>query len=706
MSKQKISPKKPHVEPLNQVRSPKGFVLSVKFQYILVVLVSFLVYANTLFLDYALDDRLMITDNQFTKKGISGVKDIMTNDAFTGFFGTQKSLVAGGRYRPLTQVMFAVEYQFFGLNPFIGHLINLLLFMAISVLLFHILRRLLAPYARAGWLGSLALISTLLFVVHPIHTEVVANIKGRDELMSLFGSLLALWFAIRYVDKQKILNLLWMFLSFLMAVFSKENSLTFLAIIPLVFYFFYQPSIRQYLFVIGGLAVASMLFLLVRVQVVGGMLNTAIVPEILNDPFLNVPKSTAIATVIYTWGKYLLLTIFPHPLTHDYYPFQIPYFQFSNPLIIFLVLFFIGVVVVAIIGMRKKKLWSFAIWFALITFSIQSNLIFNIGAFMNERFIFVPSIGLVLLIALAAWNLSKNQKFAKGIRIFLILLMLGYSAKTISRNRVWKNDKTLFLTDVKVSSNSIKCNVSAGGMSIEMAKAEPDSSKKQQLVAQGFTYLEKAQKLHSENYYAWFLMGNGYVELSDWQHAYPYFERAYHLNPENKDAVKNLIFLAQITSKKQQYQTSVDVYQILSKIDLANEEYPLMVADGLSHLGKVDSALIIIDRILLQNPKNASAWCKKGEIFGRVKMDLANAEIFLRKSIEINPKDLSANENLGIVYGIKGQFDQSILYFGKALSIDSTQARIYQNLAGTYHAMGNLAKEKECVNKAMQYAVK
>jgi tetratricopeptide (TPR) repeat protein len=271
---------------------------------------------------------------------------------------------------------------------------------------------------------------------------------------------------------------------------------------------------------------------------------------------------------------------------------------------------------------------------------------------------------------------------------------------------VWKNDKTLLLTDVKVSKNSIKCNVSAGGMSMEMAKAEPDTLKKIPLVNQGFAYLEKAQQLHPWNYFAWFLMGSGYVELRDWKHALPYFEEANRINPENKDAYKSILFIAQITSKVQQYQTSVDAYQFLSEIDPGNDEHRLLAADGLSHIGMADSSLRIIDRVLMKNDKNAMAWSKKGEIFGRVMKDLTNAEIFLKKSIELNPNDLSANENLGIVYGIKRQFELSILYFNKAVSIDSTQARIYQNLAGTYSAMGNKTKVKECLNKAMQYAQK
>ena len=82
---------------------------------------------------YTLDDMLAITSNKYTKQGIKGVSQIMSHDAFDGFFGEKKNLLAGGRYRPLAQITFAVEYQFFGLNPFVGHLNNLLLYAFLVV---------------------------------------------------------------------------------------------------------------------------------------------------------------------------------------------------------------------------------------------------------------------------------------------------------------------------------------------------------------------------------------------------------------------------------------------------------------------------------------------------------------------------------------------------------------------------------------------
>lgn len=676
-----------------------------RYQYAIIALLAFLMYANTLTFQYASDDRLLITQNEFTKKGVHGIKEILTNDAFTGFFGKSKSLVAGGRYRPLTQVMFAIEYQIFGLNPFIGHFINVLIFILTSLLLYHILRRLLAPYNRSQWLGSLAFLTTILFIVHPIHTEVVANIKSRDELMSLLGSLGALWFVIRYLETKKPILLIGIFSVFSIALFSKENAITFVAIIPFVLWFFYKSTWREYLSITAPLIIASIAFIAIRTHMLGGMFNTEIASEILNDPFINVPKSTAIATVIYTWGKYLVLLIFPHPLTHDYYPFQIPYFQFSDPIIILLTIFFITIVILTLWGTLKKKLWSFAVLFALISFSIQSNLVFNIGTFMNERFVFVPSIGVALLIGMLLTKLMEKKQIKSIVTVSIFIILGLYGGKTISRNYAWENDRTLFLTDVKTSTNSIKCNVSAGGMSLEMAVAEKDPSKKSELLTQSMKYLTKAQKLYPQNFYAWFLMGNGYVELKEWASALIYYRQAFLINRESPEVRGNVSLVAQQSWKANLFDVSADSYRLLSEIEPTNEEYQLMVADAYSRInkGKADSALVIINNVLTKNPNNASAWSKKGEIYGRVYNNLQEAELNLLKSIDLDPKNLSANENLGIVFGIKKNFERSIYYFNQALKIDSTQARIYLNIAGTYNAMGNKGEAERYKSKAKQY---
>jgi len=124
-----------------------------KKQLWVLALVSCLLYISSLSFDYALDDTLMITKNSLTQKGTDGLKDIFTSDAFRGFFGEEKSLVAGGRYRPLTHAMFAIEHEYFGDSPFLGHLINIISYSLLILLIFISLRKLFrkSQFIRYMW---------------------------------------------------------------------------------------------------------------------------------------------------------------------------------------------------------------------------------------------------------------------------------------------------------------------------------------------------------------------------------------------------------------------------------------------------------------------------------------------------------------------------------------------------------------------------
>ncbi|MDD2345767.1 MAG: hypothetical protein PHY85_06445 [Bacteroidales bacterium] len=670
------------------------------FPFLAIIVLVFIAYANTLTLEYALDDRMIITENQFTKKGIAGIPEIMTNDAFTGFFGTKKSLVAGGRYRPLTQIMFAVEYQFFGLNPMLSHLINLLLYILLCVLLYALLRELFTFEKDKVWYASLAFWSTLIFSLHPIHTEVVANIKGRDEIASLLGALAAFWYAVRFVKTEKIIHLFWMMLVFLWGVFSKENALTFVAVIPLSLFFFFKPNLKKHIFIVSPLLLVSGIFLFFRQMAIGDLINQEIAPEILNNPFLNVDSSTEFATVLFTWWKYLTIMLFPHPLTHDYYPFQIAYYSLSN---IFILLFLLSILVLAFTAVYKffkNSLWAWALMILAATFSIQSNLFFNIGTFMNERFLFAPSIGLSVLMAMPFIYFLKNEKYKKTVFSVLILLMLAYSVKTFSRNFAWKNDRTLFRTDVKVSSNSIKCNVSAGGVTVEMAKEAKTEVEKRQLINEALGYLSKAQKLHPQSFYAWFLAANAYSEMGDWSNAFLYMKNALIINSQSFEAQNNMHYIAQKSYLEQNYTASADAYSSLAKLDEGNETYFISLANSLSYINQADSSLRILQRVIDKNPQSAEAYGRIGEIYGRVFNDLGKAEVYLLKSLSLDKDDLSANENMGIVLGMQGRFQESLQYLYRAIEIDSTQARIYLNISGTYKYMGDQAKSDEYAAKA------
>ena len=233
--KKKTSTKKVASKPIQSSILSNSFWANSRLHAIIIFAVAFLLYANTLNHGFTQDDSIVITENMYTTDGVSGIPGILSKDTFFGFFKVEgkSKLVSGGRYRPLTLVMFAIGYEMFGESPFIGHLMNVLWFGLTCLVLYWLLLRLFKFDKNPENAGMIAFCTSLLFAAHPIHTEVVANIKGRDEIIALLGSLGALFFAIKsYQEKKPILNFLAVGIFFI-AFFSKENVITFLAIIPL-----------------------------------------------------------------------------------------------------------------------------------------------------------------------------------------------------------------------------------------------------------------------------------------------------------------------------------------------------------------------------------------------------------------------------------------------------------------------------------------
>jgi tetratricopeptide (TPR) repeat protein len=701
-SKQKTATK----EAVAETTFKPGILDKPRIQFWFIVLFSFAIYANTLFLDYALDDSLMITMNSFTKKGFSGFKEIMTNDAFVGFFGVQKKLVSGGRYRPLSQLFFAAEYSIFGLKPFWGHLINVLFYAFVCGFLFVLLRKLMISEKQTGWFQNIPFIATALFAAHPLHTEVVANIKGRDEILSILLSVSTIFFCLKYIDSRKIWALALSFVFFLLGLLAKENTITTLAVVPLVLYFFRKPKIADYFISLIPLLVATGIYFVIRQNALGYLTDTAKITELLNDPYVNSSTAEKLATNTYTWGLYLKLLLIPHPLTHDYYPKQIPLIGWNDPRAFLSLLAYIALGILALIKLKKKHILSFAILFFFITFSISSNIVFNIGTFMNERFMFLPLLGFTIAIAgLAVSGFDKKGRDFSSWRKYLttgfIIIMALYSVKTFSRNFTWKDDFTLFTTDAETSMNSAKCNVSAGGKCSEKALTIKDPAKKAELLNRAEKYLRKGIDIYPNYAAAWVLLGNVYYERKDYKPAVEYYFNCLKIFPTQAEALAKLNLAGIMLGKQDDFQTAISAFQELIRLQPGKDEYIIQLADQYSHVGKQDSSLIMLNEILARKPDNSDCYSKLGEIYGRVYNNMPLAEENLLKANKLDPKNASTLENLGIVNGIKRNFPASINYFRRALEHDSVNTRILLNLSSTYNMMGQM-KSSDSIKQVVQ----
>ena len=211
---------------------------------LVIVVLAFALYANTIPNKYAIDDP-MVTNNSLTNQGISAIPEI-----FTSRYRVTEDYNYG--YRPIAKATYALEYEFFFANPHVSHFFNVLIYALLGIVLFLVLHKLFWNY-QAYWPFCI----TILFIAHPVHTEVVASLKNREELLSFLGSLLALYFAMRYIEKKVLWNIFFAILFFTFGYLSKQNTAVFAAIIPLAIYFFSGGLEDKAPFILGAKKVTN-----------------------------------------------------------------------------------------------------------------------------------------------------------------------------------------------------------------------------------------------------------------------------------------------------------------------------------------------------------------------------------------------------------------------------------------------------------------
>jgi protein O-mannosyl-transferase len=442
---------------------------------LIITLFSIGLYIQTVAYDYVLDDTMVIVKNEFTKQGISGIPDIFRYESFRGYFGAKKQLLEGDRYRPLSITTFAVEQSLFGGNKAVSHFINVLLYAFTGILLFRVLlfmfgytrgtddSSVLRPRStdKLSVLQTVPFMATLLFMVHPLHTEVVANIKGRDEILALLGELGTLYFMFKYLYNSKIIYLYYMFIAFLTGILSKESALTFLAIVPLTAHFFTKATNAEKLKVTAPILAGTIIYLFLRTQAIGYLMDNKEISDVMNNPFYGMNGGEKTATIFYTFLIYLKLLIVPHPLTYDYYPYQIPKVTWSAWQSIVALVLHIGLVVVILRGWKNKTIWAYCAAFYLITFSIVSNLVVSVGTFMNERFLYHASLGFCIAVAYFIQNpprVLNSWRVGNLSWAIFILFIIGFSVKTWVRVPDWRNVQTLNKSAIRYSPNSARAN--------------------------------------------------------------------------------------------------------------------------------------------------------------------------------------------------------------------------------------------------------
>lgn len=582
-----------------------------KYGIILSVL-AFLLYSATITHGYVLDDGLVTTVNNYVKNGLSGLWDIFTHSYRAGATITTNSDYV---YRPLSVMMFAKEWHFFPGNSKVHHFFNVLFYAASIFLVFKLFYRLLGEKYLPVIIGT-----CLLFLVHPLHTEVVSNIKSRDEIMCFFFSIATLIFVLRYFDN-KAWSLILACICFFLSLLSKEGAVITLAIVPLMIYYFNKGNlIKPTLF----LSLVFLAWFALRKSVIG---NPVYDINSNDNQLIGMGMLDRWPTALYVLWYYIKLLIWPNPLSWDYSFSHIKNYSWKDMMPIFSLLLHLGLFVFAMIKLKAKNIFSFCILAYIVSMGLYSNLFLVIGSLMGERFTYQASLWFCLAIVMLLYlgtNFIKENK-SKSIAFYSIIgivsLVFGYL--TFSRSLVWKDNLSLFSTDVLHAPNSFRTHQAMGDESLQkfmkLYKNPQDSIK----------FIQLAEKHHQisasiePNFSNQVGLGNAYLIQNKYSQAIEMFLKAQKVD-----------------------QNEV----ILERIRTAYYRYGVSLARDSNNLTKAEDLLL---KAYVMDSSQVEILSDIGMVYG-LGRKFENALYFFNKAYQKKPTDPTIIGNLANTYLFMG----------------------------------------------------
>ncbi|MCB5295794.1 MAG: tetratricopeptide repeat protein [Candidatus Cloacimonetes bacterium] len=655
--------------PKKEVKSPVKPVKSAinnRWYYLVIVAFAFILYGNTIGNRYALDDTYITAGNPLVMQGFKALPTIFSSSYIV------INAEEGGQhkfgYRPIAKATYAIEAQFFGDNPHISHFINILLYALTGLLLFKLLRRLLKTYP-----ALFVLTTVLIFMAHPLHTEVVASLKNREELLSFLFGLLALSFFLKFYDSGRKINILWGSLLFVLGVLSKVNIVTFIVIIPLMFYFFTDIKTKTLLWLS-----ASLLFFLILTATLPRLFlgETMRQMQYIENPLLfGSTLAERFGTGMMVLLFYLKMLVWPHPMVFYYGFNMIPITGLGSFWVWLSAAIHLGLLIYALMNFRRKHLLSFAILFYLINIAMFSNLLAFPTGIVAERFLYVASLGFALALTYGLFRLAGAAmtstiiapKARNYVAAGLLILLIPATAKTIDRNADWKDELTLYAADSPHMKQSAKANfIYATNLRSSLVDRLKNGVPRNRVKADAeisIIHFKRAVAVYPDYADAWNNLGEVYLLiLNEPDSAVANFEQAVKANPEFTAAFYNLGYTYQITKKPEQaivnYEKALELepYEIRAMSNLA-----LLYQET----GETEKAIQLNQDIITLEPGLDLPYINLGTYSMRAG-DAATALDYFKKAIELNSNNFELNMKLRNYYAKVG---------------DSTTADYYLDLA-------------------------
>jgi tetratricopeptide (TPR) repeat protein len=543
---------------------------------LLVFAVAFVLYANTLGHDFVWDDRDLIVDNPAVRT-LDG--ETLRLIFFEDFWRTIQR--GGGYYRPLVTLSYHIHYKVFDGNPAGFHLVNVLWNALVCTLVFVFVRLLFRN-------GLFALTAALIFAVHPVHTENVAWISGRTDLLATLWMMVSLVCYVAARQRRNFWYLVAALLAFLIALFAKESAACLPLIIALLEFGPFAGLLSPNTAHVGRKPTAGrsvfnpvlylavlVVYILLRREAIGTVGSTyeSYAPGL----------AGVVGLPLAILAGYTFKLFFPFNLNGEY-DAPVPDSVVDPHVIAGLAI--AALLVYAIARFRRRSVVVLGAGIFLLGLGPVANVI-PIGEISAERFLYFPSIGFALVFGgifssalttrFQALRRTVGNDHAEVIRMsrgyagvlcaVLAVAMVAFAARTVTRNPDWKTEDVLFVKTAAGAPESFRAQLGVGNVNRRQGRLDA---------------------------------------------AVAAYKKALVLKPDYADALSNL--------------AGVYVQQ-----------------------GKIDEALPLLENALRAAPNNLQLLNNLGSIYFEKKQFAAAAQQF-EKVISIDPEQLNAQFNLGLIY--------------------------------------------------------
>ncbi|MDD2689141.1 MAG: tetratricopeptide repeat protein [Candidatus Omnitrophica bacterium] len=599
----------------------------------LIALVSFASYFNSLFSLFVWDDNIFLVSTPYLRS-FKFLPEFFKYD-----FWKVGPHFAEGKFstynRPFLAASFMFDNLLWGTKVFGFHLSNLILHTMVSILIFLLVDKLTKS-------RFISLFSALLFSVHPIHSESVSFISGRVDVIALLFLLLSLILFLDYVSTKKFTLYLFSLISFIFSLLAKEPA----AILPVIilslsYLFVSKAKVKEsakdfFRFHITGFFIVLGAYLILRFYIFGPSflgIKTRYVSNFLSGtaPFWRLFASLKIFTY------YMRLLAFPYGLKADYFfPATNSLFEPAVLIGLFLVIF---LMYLAWVNRKSNPLASFSIIWFFVSFLPISN-IFPQGNVFAERHLYIPSVGFCIGTGcLFSWLLKKDVRtnylnWKKSMYWVSILLIIALGRVTFERNKVWKNEFTLWYETAKAVPQSIRAHFNLALVYFQLNNFDKAQEE-----------LAKVRRLNPNDYPSYHLFGSIYLRKGKVDEAIKMFKQAIKVAPDRASGYNGL---AAAYGIKGEYKEAVEACLTALKKNPYLDEARYNLALSYGKLGMLDESIREYEEYLRINPLFYMVHVEAGYVYYK-KGDYQKARLHWERALQISKDYAPAKQALELL---------------------------------------------------------